>query len=54
MRCGAKCFVVEVEKHGMKQTIPITARTTAEVRKRVRLEYGAEINILSVRQEKQA
>ena len=51
MRCGAKCFLVEVEGQGLKQTMPITARTSAEARKRIRLEYGAEINILSVKED---
>ncbi|WP_201741222.1 hypothetical protein [Pradoshia eiseniae] len=51
MRCGAKCFLVQVEEQGLKRTWPITARTSAEARKRIRLEFGAEINILSVKEE---
>ena len=52
MRCGAKCFLVEIEAQGEKQMMPITARTPAEARKRIRLEYGAEASILSVKEEK--
>ena len=52
MRCGAKCFTVELESDGEKQTIPVIARTSVEARKAIRIEYGAEANILSVRQGK--
>ncbi len=52
MRCGAKCFLVEIEAQGEKQMMPITARTPAEARKRIRLEYGTEASILSVKEEK--
>ncbi len=54
MRCGAKCFLVEIEADGIKQTMPISARTSAEARKTIRLEYGAEWNILSVKEEKKS
>jgi hypothetical protein len=54
MRCGAKCFQVEVEANGKKQTVSTTARTTAEARKRIRLEYGAAMNILAVKEEKKS
>ena len=52
MRCGAKCFLVEYELNGEIQTKPIIARTPVEARKTIRLEYGLEPQILSVREDK--
>ena len=52
MRCGSKCFLVEMEVNGEKQVKPVTARTPVDARKTIRLEYGAEAQILSVREEK--
>ena len=52
MRCGAKCFLVELEVNGEKQFKPITARTPVDARKTIRLEYGANAKILTVREEK--
>ena len=52
MRCGAKCFTVEIECNGDKQSIPVTGRSSMEARKAVRIEYGEKINILSVKEDK--
>ena len=52
MRCGAKCFAVEMESNGEKKSIPVTGRSSTEVRKAVRIEYGEKINILSVKEDK--
>jgi len=52
MRCGSKCFTVEFELNGEKQSKPVVARTPVEARKRIRLEYGAGPQILTVREEK--
>lgn len=52
MRCGAKCFLVELEVKGEKQTQSINARTPAEARKSIRLEYEGEARILSVVEQK--
>ncbi|MDT8862593.1 hypothetical protein N0O92_20545 [Alkalihalobacillus sp. MEB130] len=52
MRCGSKCFIVEIEIKGEKQTKSVTARTPVDARKTIRLEYGAEVQIRSVREEK--
>ena len=49
MKCGAKCFIVEAEINEKLQIIQVTARTTAQARKVVRLEYGDELKIISVR-----
>lgn len=49
MKCGAKCFLVELELDGKVQTIPVNARTPVAVRKTIRREYGSEPNIISVR-----
>ena len=48
MRCGAKCFLVEIEREGKKETLPVTARTSAAARKVVRLEHGEGVEILAV------
>lgn len=52
MRCGAKCFHVEIEIDEEKVIKPVNARTPAEARKTVRRKYGAEAPILSVRERK--
>jgi mitochondrial fission protein ELM1 len=52
LRCGAKCFQVELEKDSGKLLKPVVARTPAEVRKRIRKEFGTEVQIVSVREEK--
>lgn len=48
MRCGAKCFLVTIEMNGEEQIKPVTARSPVDARKAIRLEYGAEAQILSV------
>ncbi|MFV8830375.1 hypothetical protein [Alkalihalobacterium sp. APHAB7] len=52
MRCGAKCFLVEIELKGEKQMKSVTARTPVDARKTIRSEYGKETVILSVTEEK--
>ncbi|MFS0864858.1 hypothetical protein [Fredinandcohnia sp. 179-A 10B2 NHS] len=52
MRCGAKCFLVELEVNGEKQSKIVTARTPVDARKTIRLEYGGDAQILSVVEEK--
>ncbi|MEC2078343.1 hypothetical protein [Metabacillus fastidiosus] len=52
MRCGAKCFLVEMEIKGEKQIKSVTARTPVGARKTIRGEYGTEAHILSVTEEK--
>lgn len=52
MRCGAKCFHVQLEIDGNKKTKPVIARTPAEARKLFRKDYGAESIILSVQERK--
>jgi hypothetical protein len=52
MRCGAKCFIVEIALNGKKQMKSVIARTPADARKTTRIEYGVEAQILSVIEEK--
>jgi hypothetical protein len=52
MRCGSKCFLVEIEVNAEKHIMPVTARTPVEARKTIRIEYGAKAQILSVKEEK--
>ncbi|GGA42828.1 hypothetical protein [Psychrobacillus lasiicapitis] len=49
MKCGAKCFTVQAEINDKLQTIPVTARTSVQARKVVRLEYGEQLKIISVK-----
>lgn len=49
MRCGEKCFLVEIETDGKLLTHPINARTPAEARKNIRKEYGEKSSVISVR-----
>ena len=51
MRCGSKCFIVEMEVKGEMRRESVTARTPVDARKTIRVEYGAEAQILSVREE---
>lgn len=52
MRCGAKCFLVEMEVNGRVEVKPVNARSPMEARKTIRLEYGKETKVLSVTAEK--
>ncbi|WP_198420974.1 hypothetical protein [Bacillus timonensis] len=52
MRCGAKCFLVEIEIDAKTKVMPVNARTSAEARKTIRREYGTETQILAVKEEK--
>lgn len=54
MRCGAKCFIAEIELDGEKKIKPVIARTPAAVRKTIRAKYGKDIEIFSVRAEENA
>lgn len=51
MRCGAKCFIVEMEHKGDIVVQEVTARTPAGARKIIRGEYGPGTNILKVKQK---
>ena len=51
MKCGSKCFIVEMEVNGEKQQKRVTARTPIDARKVVRLEYAKQAEILTVRKE---
>ena len=52
MQCGAECFLVEFEVNGEKQIKEVKARTPVAARKTIRTEYGAEIQILTVKRGK--
>lgn len=52
MRCGAKCFLVEMEVNGRVEVKTVNARSPMEARKTIRLEYGEETKVLSVTSEK--
>ena len=41
-----------MEVNGAKQVQPVTARTPVDARKTIRLEYGADAQIVSVIEEK--
>lgn len=48
MKCGAKCFTVQAEINGEMHTIPVTARTSIQARKVLRLEYGDQLKVIVV------
>ena len=52
MKCGSKCFLVEVELNGEKITKRINARTPVSARKVIKGKYGADTVIISAVQEK--
>lgn len=51
MKCGAKCFLVEIEKDGVTKQIPVHARTPVAARKVIRKELGANTKIIRVIKE---
>ena len=52
MQCGAKCFVVEVEKeNGERVTLPINARTPVNARKTARLQLTKNDKIIAVKKQ---
>ncbi|HZH59816.1 MAG TPA: hypothetical protein VEY70_09610 [Metabacillus sp.] len=51
MRCGSKCFIVDVEIKGETVRKSVTARTPVDARKTIRINSGSEAHILSVREE---
>ncbi|MDA3129538.1 hypothetical protein ACFPTR_00160 [Aliibacillus thermotolerans] len=52
MLCGSKCFLVQMEMNGTKEIKEVRARNAIGARKVIRGEYGAEVEILSVREKK--
>ena len=48
MKCGAKCFLVEMEVNGRVEVRPVNAKSPIEARKTIRLEFGKETKVLSV------
>ena len=49
MQCGAKCFLVEVEKEdGKREIVEVHARTPVLARKTVRAEITEKDKIVSV------
>lgn len=52
MMCGSKCFLVEMERSGERQLKKVTARTPVNARKVIREKYGAEAEIISVKEER--
>jgi len=48
MKCGARCFTVQAEINGKLKMIPVTARTSIQTQKAVRLEYGDHLKIIAV------
>lgn len=51
MRCGARCFIVEMEIEGQVKIKSVNARTPAGVRKTIRSAYGKEVHIKSVKEK---
>lgn len=52
LRCGAKCFQVEMELDGKREVKSVDARTPAKARKAIRKVYGEHTPVISVRQRK--
>lgn len=51
MKCGAKCFLVEVEENGDTKQISVNARTPVAARKVIRKQYGSNIEIVRVKRK---
>lgn len=54
MRCGAKCFQVQMDIDGKEEIKSTNARTPAEARKFIRAQLGEKVRILSVRERKRS
>lgn len=54
MQCGAKCFLVEVERDGRVEQVQVTARSSVAARKTVRVQFDDIARIVSVREDKKA
>ena len=52
MKCGAKCFIVELEMDGKIMRKSVISRTPVSARKTIRNAYGKDANILTVSKEK--
>ncbi len=52
MMCGSKCFLVEMELNGTREIKQVTARTPVGARKVIRGEYGADVEIITVKEAK--
>lgn len=53
MRCGAKCFLVEIEGQNGELTMKrVHARTPAGARKIVRTSCGNDTHIITVKEQK--
>lgn len=52
MRCGTKCFLVEVEVNGEVERKSVIARSQVEARKTIRTKFGADAQIVSVVEDK--
>lgn len=53
MRCGTKYFEVELDEEFNEKVMTVPARTPAEARKIVRHQCGADVQILTVREQRQ-
>lgn len=51
MKCGAKCFIVELVVDGIVKTESVITRTPISARKTIRRAYGKDANILTVRKK---
>lgn len=51
MKCGARCFIVRIERHGKEEYHKVKARTPAGARKIIRREYGIETIVITVKQK---
>ncbi len=51
MKCGAKCFIVELEIDGKVKKKSVISRTPVSARKTIRRTYGEDANILTVRKK---
>lgn len=52
MQCGAKCFVVQIERAGKLETVEVKAKTVVAARKAVRVEFDDLERVVSVREGK--
>lgn len=52
MKCGAKCFIVELEIAGEIAQKKVISRTPVSARRTIRNKYRKEVNILTVRKQK--
>lgn len=53
MRCGAKCFQIEIALQNNRKITSVNARTPANARRLIKKKYGSHVTIISAIEKRQ-